>query len=74
MVVKKEFKQTDIRRFLDGVFEEDIHAKRILSLANATLGVMASGSLAIHAIGQGLAHASGLMSKHAIKQVDRLLS
>jgi hypothetical protein len=74
MAVKKKIGQTDVRRFLDSVFEEDVHAKRVLSLANATLGVMASGSLAIHAIGQGLAHVSGLMSKHAIKQVDRLLS
>ncbi len=31
-----------------------MHAKRVLSLANATLGVIESGSLAIHAIGSGL--------------------
>lgn len=30
-----------------------MHAKRVLSLANATLGVIESGSLAIHAIGNG---------------------
>jgi hypothetical protein len=47
---------------------------RALSMANATLGVLCSASLAVHAIGQGLAHARGLITKHAVKQVDRLLS
>jgi len=74
MATKSKLKQKDVHRFLDSVFEQDVHAKRVLSLANATLGVIASGSLAVHAIGQGLAHVQGLMSKHAIKQVDRLLS
>ena len=36
----------NIQKYLDTVFEGDIHAKRIQSLANATLGVMASASLA----------------------------
>ncbi len=66
-----------IQRFLDLVFEGDIHAMRILwllSIANATLGVLSSASLAVYAIGQGLDHARGLISKHAIKQVNRLLS
>ncbi len=51
-----------------------MHAKRVLSLANATLGVIESGSLAIHAIGSGLSLANGLERKHAVKQVDRLLT
>jgi hypothetical protein len=51
-----------------------MHAKRIESLANATLGVVKTGSLAVSTIGQGLALARGLTTKHAIKQVDRLLS
>ena len=49
----------------------DLHAKRILSLANATLGVVSNASLAVGAIGKGLAHSQGLLDKHAIKQVDR---
>ena len=64
----------DISRFLNELFEFDEHAKRVQSLANATLGAMTSASLAVHAIGQGLAHARGLTPKHAVKQVDRLLS
>ena len=64
----------DVNRFLTGLFDGDLHAKRVLSLANATLGVIRTASLAVHTIGQGLALARGLITKHAIKQVDRLLS
>ena len=70
----KSFKFNDVNAFLLDLFEFDIHAKRIYSLSNATIGVMSSGSLAIHTVGQGLAQARGLITKHAIKQVDRLLS
>lgn len=65
---------SDISAFLNELFEYDEHAKRVQSLANATLGVITSASLAVHAVGQGLAHAQGLTPKHAVKQVDRLLS
>ena len=75
MVVRRgarEFKYT--QEFLDRLFGDDLHAKRVHSLANATLGVMTSASLAVCTIGHGLALARGGLSKHAIKQVDRLLS
>ncbi len=62
-----------ILNHIDDIFGLDMHAKRVLSLANATLGVIESGSLAIHAIGNGLSLASGLERKYAVKQVDRLL-
>lgn len=64
----------DVQRFLAGLFDGDLHAKRVLSLANATLGVIRTASLAVQTIGLGLALARGLVTKHAIKQVDRLLS
>src|SRR5262245_19678388 len=51
-------------RFLSGLFSEDVHAKRISSLANATLGVVSSASLAVNTIGQGLALARGRLPKH----------
>jgi hypothetical protein len=63
-----------IHAFLDSLLGADMHAKRVLSLANATLGVVRTASLAVHTIGQGLALARGLVTKHAVKQVDRLLS
>lgn len=63
-----------IQKYLNGIFAGDLHTKRIGSLANGTLGVMTSASLAVSIIGQSLAQARGLLSKHAVKQVDRLLS
>jgi hypothetical protein len=63
-----------VHNYLDGIFAEDLHAKRVKSLANGALGVMTGASLAVSIIGQSLAQARGLLGKHAIKQVDRLLS
>jgi hypothetical protein len=68
------FRLADVRRVLDGVFAGHVHAKRIGSLANGTLGVMTGASLAVATIGHALAQARGLLTKHAVKQVDRLLS
>jgi hypothetical protein len=64
----------DVQAFIDNVYGHDLHAKRVASLAGATLGIMTSASLAVAIIGQALAQARGLVTKHAIKQVDRLLS
>ena len=64
----------EVRSFVGGVYGDDLHAKRIDSLAGATLGVMQSASLAVAMIGQALALAKGSVTKHAIKQVDRMLS
>ena len=64
----------DLLNFITTLYEGDLHAKRVLSLANATLGVLTSASLAIHAVGRGLAQAMGTLTKHGVKQVDRLLS
>ena len=59
----------DLLNFVTTLYEGDLHAKRVLSLANATLGVLASASLAIHAVGRGLAQAMGTLTKHGVKQV-----
>ncbi|MGH7117528.1 MAG: hypothetical protein ACREFP_00790 [Acetobacteraceae bacterium] len=75
MVIREpRFSSSQIREVLGSVLGEDLHAKRVASLSDATLGVLRSGSLAICTIGQGLAAARGLNPKHATKQVDRLLS
>ena len=65
---------TEVRGFIEGLFQHDLHAKRVEALSGATLGVMTSASLVVSVIGQALAQARGLVPKHAIKQVDRLLS
>jgi hypothetical protein len=63
-----------VRNFVSRVFSEDLHARRVLSLADGALGVVTGASLAVAMIGHALAQARGLADKHAIKQVDRLLS
>ena len=66
---KSEIDPTKVKRKLMEVFGEDMHARRVLALSNVT-----TGALGVHAIGLGLAGAESLNLKHAIKQVDRLLS
>jgi hypothetical protein len=63
-----------VHDFVTDRFDADMHARRVYSLANATLGVMTCVSLGVHTIGQALAEARGLTPKHAVKQMDRLLS
>jgi Transposase DDE domain len=74
MPTKQPLSFEGVHQFLKTLFAGDLHAKRVLSLAGATTGVIASASLAVGMIGQGLALARGRLTKHAIKQVDRLLS
>jgi len=73
MVIREQFSFNKVREVLGGLLEQDLHAKRVDSLCNATLGVLRNASLAVCTIGQGLAAARNLKPKHAIKQVDRLL-
>jgi hypothetical protein len=63
-----------VRAHLFELFADDLHAKRVASLASATSGLLKATTLGIHAIGRALASADELDPKHAIKQVDRLLS
>lgn len=64
----------DVHRVVNSIFGDTEHSKRVKSIANASLGVIASRSLVIHQIGRGMASALNLIDKHAVKQVDRLLS
>jgi hypothetical protein len=65
---------TETRAVIERMVGDDLHAKRVVSVTNAVVGVVHAASLSIHAIGLGLAEARGGHAKHAIKQVDRLLS
>jgi hypothetical protein len=68
---KRSFlKFQDVRAFLDSVLDEDIHTKRVDSLANATLRVMAGASLGVALIGKSLAQARGLLPQ-ARRQAGR---
>ena len=74
---KKNPKRLDnikISEFVNSVFGETMHQKRLESLANAAIGLLYAEELILHKIGEGLAQAKGLDKKHATKQVDRLLS
>ena len=74
MSASKQISFEGVHRVLKSLLDDCLHAKRILSLAGATLGAIQSASLAVALIGQGLALARGLNTKSAVKQVDRLLS
>lgn len=64
----------NVKSFISDIFRGKEHNKRVESIANAALGIVASGSLIIHRIGRGMAEIFNLADKSAIKQVDRLLS
>jgi hypothetical protein len=70
----KQISFEGVQRYLKTLFGDCLHAKRILSLAGATLGAVHAASMAVALIGQGLALARGLNTKHAVKQVDRMLA
>jgi hypothetical protein len=63
-----------VHEFVTELLGDDIHAARVLSFATGVVGVLHAAALGVHAIGRGLADAMGLDPKHAIKQIDRLLS
>jgi len=53
MTLTSQFSFDEVRQVLGGVLGSDLHAKRVDSLCDATLGVLHSGSLAVAAIGHG---------------------
>lgn len=62
------------RNFVDEIFSQDLHAKRVESLANAVTGVMRAACLSIHTIGIAYAAFAEIQPKNGVKQVDRFLS
>jgi hypothetical protein len=63
-----------IQTFVENLFGDDLHAMRVLSLANGVVGVLHAAVLAIHAIGQAYAKVAKITPKSGVKQIDRLLS
>ena len=62
------------KTFVFNLLAGEMHAKRVESVANAVAGITVATALTVQTIGHGLAQALGKDSRHAIKQVDRLLS
>jgi len=73
-IQSRRLNSVNVETIVDNIFGDSEHAKRKLSIANAALGIINSASLIVHRIGMGLAAAKKLLGKHAVKQVDRLLS
>ena len=63
-----------VHDFVSSIFDYDLHAKRVASLADATVGALQGAQLAVGALGRALAVAKEPDGKHAIKQVDRFFS
>lgn len=72
--VGERVERADVHAFVQEAVGGSLHAKRTMSLANATRGVIHAGALGVNAIGRAFALTQGTLPKHGIKQVDRLLS
>jgi hypothetical protein len=62
-----------VGEFVNEIFGETEHARRVQSVANAVVGITHVAVLAIHAIGQAYAQLAGITGKSGVKQIDRLL-
>lgn len=59
---------------LEDIFGEDLHLKRVESLANGVSGVLNATVASVATIGRAYAKVRGIETKSGIKQIDRLLS
>ena len=62
------------RALVDKAFGADLHALRVVSLANGVAGVLNAAVLSVHAIGRAYAEVAHTTPKSGVKQVDRMLS
>ena len=67
-------KLVKISTVINEVYGDELHQKRQLSLSYAAMGLLASESLFLHRLAEGLVDTRGVIKKHATKQIDRLLS
>lgn len=67
-------KLVKISSVINEIYGDDLHKKRQLSIAYAAMGLLASESLFLHRMAEGLVDTRGGDKKHAAKQIDRLLS
>lgn len=67
-------KLVKISSVINEIYGDDLHKKRQLSIAYAAMGLLASESLFLHRMAEGLVDTRGGNKKHAAKQIDRLLS
>lgn len=65
---------SNTKGFVDDIFGQDFHVKRVESLAGGVLGVLHAAMLSIAVVGRAMADVSGIKHKSGVKQIDRLLS
>jgi len=70
---RRTFDLAHTRDLVDRAFGVDLHALRVVSLANGVAGVLNAAVLSIHAIGRAYAELAHTTPKSGVKQVDRLL-
>lgn len=74
MKIDSATKLVKVTSVIDEIYGSELHKKRQQSLAYAAMGFLASESLFLHRIAEGLVETRGGGKKHATKQIDRLLS
>jgi hypothetical protein len=74
MFADSESKLLKIISLIEEIYGSSLHKKRQQSIAYAAMGVLASNSLFLHRIAEGLVKTRGGKKKQATKQIDRLLS
>jgi hypothetical protein len=74
MFEDSESKLIKIHSIIEEIYGDNLHKKRQQSIAYAAMGILASESLYLHRIAEGLVKTRGGKKKHATKQIDRLLS
>ena len=70
---RRTFDLAHTRDLVDRAFGVDLHALRVVSLANGVAGVLNAAVISIHAIGRAYAELAHTTPKSGVKQVDRLL-
>lgn len=73
-LAKAGLNAASIERYLTDVLEVDWHLATLRSVSFGAVGVLHAVSLCIHVIGRAAAWAQDKKPKHAVKQIDRLLS
>ena len=74
MRIKKVLRRDEIMKFITRLYDGICTPNECCRWPMRRWGCSPVRPLAVHAIGQGLAQAMGKLSKHGVKQVDRLLS
>lgn len=74
MYTDSESKLIKIVSLIEEIYGDNLHKKRQQSIAYAAMGVLASNSLFLHRIAEGLVKTRAGKKKHATKPIDQLLS